>query len=262
MKIFRYIDKQGESQTAILKPDNTMELASGCVPGPVTSTGKEIFADDIVSYLPPVDPPNIIALGLNYAEHVKEFDRTNSPDTPVIFMKSTSSLNCHGGKIVRPGVAPAFIDFEAELGIIIGKKVSNIDPEAAHKYIYGYTCVNDITARDCQKHDVQWVRAKSFDTFCPVGPCIETELNPVGLEIRSTLNGYVMQESNTTDMIFKPDEIVSFISRCMTLLPGTLILTGTPPGVGFARDPKVLLQPGDCIRVEISGIGTLENFVV
>lgn len=261
MKIIRFIDQNDQSQTAIVS-DVGIELAKGQVPGKVVGTGEFISESDIKQYLPPVVPPNIIALALNYAAHVQEFDRDSAPDTPVLFMKATSSLNYHGGNIVRPGIAPAQIDFEAELGIVIGKEAFNIDADDAEEYIYGYTCVNDVTARDCQKHDMQWVRAKSFDTFCPVGPCIETELNPIGLEIRSTLNGYVMQESNTADMIFNAFEIVSFISKCMTLAPGTLILTGTPPGVGFARDPKIFMQPGDQIKVEIAGIGTLENMVI
>ncbi len=261
MKVIRFIDQNGDKQTGIVT-DNGIELAKGEIPGAVKGTGTMIDETSIKQYLPPVVPPNIIALGLNYAAHVQEFDRDNAPDTPVIFMKATSSLNYHGGNIVRPGMAPAQIDFEAELGIIIGKKAFNIDAEDAEEYIYGYTCVNDVTARDCQKHDVQWVRGKSFDTFCPVGPCVVTDLNPIGLEIRSTLNGYVMQESNTTDMIYNPFEIVSFISKCMTLEPGTLILTGTPPGVGFARDPKIFMQPGDHIKVEIANIGSLENTVM
>ena len=261
MKIIRFIDKNGNKKTGILSGD-MIELAKGTVPGKITGTGKYINESGIDQYLPPVDPPNIIALGLNYAAHVKEFDRDNTPDTPVVFMKATSSLNYHGGNIVRPGIAPAQIDFEAELGIVIGKTAFNIEADEAEEYIFGYTCVNDVTARDCQKHDIQWVRAKSFDSFCPVGPYIETDINPVGLEIKSTLNGYVMQESNTADMIYNPFEIVSFISKCMTLAPGTLILTGTPPGVGFARDPKVFMQPGDCIKIEIAGLGTLENIIV
>ena len=262
MKIIRFIDKNGDKLTGILKENNKIEIADGEVPGDITPTGRQIDLSDIKQYLPPVDPPNILALGLNYAEHVKEFERSDVPETPVIFMKATSAINYHGGKIIRPGIAPAQIDFEAELGFVIKKEAFNVDKEDAYDYIYGYTCVNDVTARDCQKHDIQWVRAKSFDTFCPVGPYIDTEINPIGLEISSTLNGYVMQNSNTSDMIFKPDEIVSFISKCMTLKPGTLILTGTPPGVGFARDPKIFMQPGDHIKIEISGLGTLENTVL
>ena len=260
MKICRFIDKDGNARTGILD-EETVVVVEGSVPGEFTDTGKTLLVSEIDQWLPPLEPPNIIALGLNYAAHIKEFERDHIPDTPVMFMKATSSLNNNNGIIKLPKVAPAQVDFEAELGIVISKTASNIEPENAADYIFGYTCVNDVTARDCQKSDKQWVRAKSFDTFCPVGPFIETEIDPVGLEVRSVLNENIMQDGNTSDMIFKPHEIVSFISKSMTLLPGTLILTGTPPGVGFARDPQVFLQQGDEIKIEISGLGVLVNKV-
>ena len=260
MKVCRFIDADGNARIGILDGE-TIAVVNGTVPGELIDAGISLLISDVDQWLPPVDPPNVIALGLNYAAHVKEFDRDHIPDTPVMFMKATSSLNFNGGIIELPAMAPNQVDFEAELGIVIGNTASNIEPDEAAEYIYGYTCVNDVTARDCQKNDRQWVRAKSFNTFCPVGPFIETEIDPVGLEVRSVLNENVMQNGNTSDMIFKPHEIVSFISKCMTLLPGTLILTGTPPGVGFARSPQVFLQPGDEIKIEISGLGVLVNKV-
>ncbi len=157
---------------------------------------------------------------------------------------------------------PDFVDFEAELAIVIGKSAKHISPEDAWNYIFGYTIANDVTARDVQKIlDEQWARAKSFDTFCPVGPWIETDLDPSDLAIRSILNGKTMQESRTSYFIFNIPHLVSFISQSMTLLPGTLILTGTPPGVGYARNPKVTLKPGDSIVIEIEGLGRLENTI-
>ena len=260
MKVCRFIDTEGNTRTGIID-DETITIVNETVPGELTDAGMSMLVTDVCQWLPPLEPPNIIALGLNYAAHIKEFERDHIPDKPVMFMKATSSLNFNGGIINIPEMAPDQVDFEAELGIVIGKTASNVSPEDAADYIYGYTCVNDVTARDCQKNDKQWVRAKSFDTFCPVGPFIETDLDPVGLEVRSVLNENIMQDGNTADMIFKPNEIVSYISKNMTLAPGTLILTGTPPGVGFARDPQVFLKKGDEIKIEITGLGVLVNKV-
>lgn len=213
-----------------------------------------------VELLPPVAPPNIIAVGLNYYEHASETGH-EPPEEPVLFLKATSSVIGEGEDIILPSVAPDKVDYEAELGVVIGEKCSNISQEEAEEVVFGYTCVNDITARDCQENDEQWARAKSFDTFCPVGPHIETSFDPGNCRIRSKINDKVMQDSKTSDMIFSVTEIVSYCSRNMTLLPGTLIITGTPPGVGKGQNPPRYLQDGDEVEIEIEGIGSLSNYV-
>lgn len=215
-----------------------------------------------VEFLSPVIPPNIIAIGLNYQKHAGE-SGSELPEKPLIFLKATTSLTGPNKEIKLPKMAPDEVDFEAELAVIIGKKAKNIEAEEALDYVLGYTCANDVSARDCQKRrDKQWARGKSFDTFCPLGPFIETKLNPQNLKIESILNGSIMQSSNTSDMIFSVREIVSYLSKNMTLLPGTVILTGTPEGVGFARQDPVFLKEGDEIEIKIESIGSLKNQVV
>jgi len=215
-----------------------------------------------VKILSPVFPPNIIAIGKNYKDHVKE---TNSslPKKPLIFLKATSSIIGNEDEIILPEAAPNEVDFEAELAIVIGREAKFIEEKKADDYILGYTCANDVSARDCQKRlDKQWARAKSFDTFCPIGPWIETQLiQPNNLKITSKLNGNIMQDSNTNKLIFNTRELVSYCSKNFTLLPGTIIMTGTPGGVGYGREPKVFLKPGDKIEIEIEGIGKLYNKV-
>lgn len=230
--------------------------------GTVKETGVVILPAEVKHFLPPADPPNIIALGLNYAEHARE-GKWDLPLAPVVFLKATTSLTGHLAPVILPLEAPFEVDYEAELVIVIGKEAKNVPEERALEHVFGYACGNDVSARDCQmRTDKQWARAKSFDTFAPIGPVIETELDPSDLAVRSRLNGKVMQEGKTGDLIFKVPAIVSYLSRQMTLLPQTLIMTGTPSGVGFARKPPVFLKPGDMIEVEIEGIGTLVNPVV
>ena len=230
--------------------------------GPVKETGVAVPLAEVKSFLPSVEPPNIIALGLNYVEHAKE-GKWDLPLAPVIFLKATTSLAGHLAPIILPAEAPSEVDYEAELVIVIGKEAKNVPEEKAFDYVFGYICGNDVSARDCQmRMDKQWARAKSFDTFAPIGPVIETEIDPSDLTVQSRLNGKVMQDGRTSDLIFKVPAIVSYLSRQMTLLPQTLIMTGTPPGVGFARKPPVFLKPGDRIEVEIEGIGILINPVV
>ena len=222
-------------------------------------TGIFVPLGQVQRFLPPVEPPNIIALGLNYVEHARE-GKWDLPLAPVIFLKATTSLAGHLAPIILPVEAPSEVDYEAELTIVIGKEAKNVPEERALDCVFGYTCGNDVSARDCQmRMDKQWARAKSFDTFAPIGPVIETELDPSDLTVQSRLNGKVMQDGRTRDLIFKVPAIVSYLSRQMTLLPQTLIMTGTPPGVGFARRPPVFLKPGDRIEVEIEGIGALIN---
>lgn len=215
-----------------------------------------------VNLLSPVNPPNIIAIGLNYKEHADESGQ-DYPESLLIFLKATSSLIGPEDNIILPDMAPDEVDYEAELVIVIGKRAKNIEMDNAEKHILGYTCGNDVSARDCQlRIDKQWARGKSFDTFCPLGPWIETELdNPDNCRIISRLNGKIMQDSNTSDLIFGVKELVSYCSKNFTLLPGTVIMTGTPSGVGFARKPPVFLKKGDHIEIEIEGIGILSNKV-
>lgn len=215
--------------------------------------GNEDCPLSAVSLLPPVVPSKIILVGLNYIDHAKELGML-SPKEPIIFLKPTSSLLAHGKSIAYPDAAER-LDYEAELAVVMARTGRNIPENDVGRFIYGYTCLNDVTARDIQKRDGQWTRAKSFDTFCPLGPWIETDFDPGDKMVTSRLNGEVRQSSSTKNFIFSIPEIVSFISRVMTLNPGDVISTGTPPGVGE-------MNVSDVIEVEVEGIGTLKNSVV
>ncbi len=212
--------------------------------------------------LAPVDPPNVFAIGLNYADHAREGGARKLPKEPLVFLKATTAVIGAEDAIVLPKSAPDEVDYEAELAVVIGRRTRHVSAADALSHVLGFTCANDVSARDCQKvRDKQWARAKSFDTFCPLGPAIVTpdEVDCDRLAVRSILNGQVMQDGTTADMIFPVRELVSFLSRQFTLLPGTVLLTGTPAGVGFARTPPVYLRPGDRIEIAIEGIGRLSN---
>ncbi|MFW6280454.1 MAG: fumarylacetoacetate hydrolase family protein [Halanaerobium sp.] len=214
-----------------------------------------------VELLAPVEPPNIIAIGLNYRQHAVE-SGSDIPEKPVIFLKATTSITGPDSEIVLPKIAAEEVDYEAELAVVIAKEMKNTETVSVSDHILGYTCANDVSARDCQRRlDKQWARAKSFDTFCPLGPWIETDLDPNNLKISSILNGKVMQDSHTSDMIFDIEQLLSYISHNMTLKPGTVIITGTPEGVGFARKEPVFLREDDEIEIKIEGIGSLKNKV-
>lgn len=259
MKIVRF-NMSGKSHCGVIE-DGTINLINGDLFGSFEITNEELSLDD-VKLLSPVEPPNVLAIGLNYQQHAEETGH-DFPERPVLFLKATTSIIGPEENIIIPEQAPDYVDYEAELAIIIGKKAKNIETAEVDDYILGYTCANDVSARDCQlRIDQQWARGKSFDTFCPLGPWIETDLEPDNLKISSSLNGELMQDSNTSDMIFNIRDIVSYCSKNMTLLPGTVILTGTPEGVGMAREPEVYLQPGDRIEVKIEGVGKLGNDVV
>jgi 2-keto-4-pentenoate hydratase/2-oxohepta-3-ene-1,7-dioic acid hydratase in catechol pathway len=205
--------------------------------------------------LPPCAPSKIVCVGRNYAEHAKEFNNP-APLEPMIFLKPPSSLIGSGGAIVLPKVSER-VDYEGELGVVIGKRARNVKKADAASYILGYTCVNDVSARDLQRKDGQWARAKGFDTFCAVGPCMvpreEVDLNK--LHVRTFHNGEKKQDAPITDMLFDVNVIIEYISAFMTLEPGDLIATGTPSGVGP-------LLPGSNIRIDIEGVGVLENTVI
>jgi 2-keto-4-pentenoate hydratase/2-oxohepta-3-ene-1,7-dioic acid hydratase in catechol pathway len=214
--------------------------------------GKE-YAMDKVAVLPPSKPTKIVCVGLNYKDHAAEMN-DRIPEEPVLFLKPPSSVLGHGGEIVYPKQSHQ-VDYEAELGIVIAKRARHVKAEHANDYIQGYTCFNDVTARDLQKIDGQWTRAKSFDTFAPVGPFIVTDIDPRKLAIQSKLNGKVQQSSNTDNMIFDAFRLVEFISGVMTLEHVDVIATGTPAGVGP-------MNKGDIIEIEIEKVGTLRNKVV
>lgn len=215
----------------------------------------------------PIVPTTIYAIGLNYRQHALEMDQP-IPEYPVVTMKSPTSLLAPEGAIRLPRFLNSdSVDYECELAIVIGKECKNIKKEDAFDYIAGYTVANDVSARDWQKiySGGQWCKGKTFDTFCPLGPIMVTSdeiTDPDNLGIRTYLNGEVMQDSNTSDMIFSVSELVAFLSGSTTLLPGTVILTGTPTGVGAARKPQRFLQAGDKVTIEIDGIGKLNNTVV
>ena len=206
-----------------------------------------------VNLLSPVYPSKIVGVGLNYKDHAKEFG-LSLPDEPMLFLKPSTTVIDPGSSIVCPEASKR-VDFEGELAIIIGNQVKGCDVDEASKYILGYTCANDITARDLQKKDSQWSRAKGFDTFLPLGPCIETEVNPGSLQLQTYVNGEEKQNSYTSEMVFDVYELVSFISNIMTLESGDVIITGTPPGVGP-------LNKGDQVEVKIQDIGVLKNNVI
>lgn len=205
-----------------------------------------------VKTLVPVVPSKIIAVGINYRDHAREMGR-ELPAQPLIWLKATTSLLPDGGKIEIP-FPQHRTDFEAELAIVIGRKIRNVTPTSAVRYIFGYTTSQDISDRTIQKSESQWARCKSFDTFTPLGPLVETKIDPTKLNIQLFQNGQLRQNSNTRELIFKPAEIVSFISNHMTLLPGDVILTGTPSGVGP-------IQSGDKLEVRIEGLAPLVNTV-
>jgi 2-keto-4-pentenoate hydratase/2-oxohepta-3-ene-1,7-dioic acid hydratase in catechol pathway len=214
--------------------------------------------DDVISMtgarlMPPAMPTKIVCVGVNYKQHASEMGH-DLPTEPLIFLKPPTAMNAPGGEIhIPPGVGR--IDFEGELAVVIGRRAHRVSVADAPAYVLGYTCANDVTARELQARDGQWTRAKGFDGFCPLGPWVETDLDPSDLSIETLVNGEVVQSARTSDMIFDVPTLVSFISHIMTLLPGDTVLTGTPSGVGE-------LRAGDTVDVRIEGIGSLSNRVV
>jgi 2-keto-4-pentenoate hydratase/2-oxohepta-3-ene-1,7-dioic acid hydratase in catechol pathway len=209
----------------------------------------------------PIDRPGkIICVGLNYRDHAEE-QGVDLPTAPLLFAKWNNTLIGPGEPIVIPPIVTK-TDYEAELGVVVGSQVSRVSAENALEAVAGYICVNDVSARDLQFADGQWSRGKSPDTYCPVGPHLvprEEISDPQNLAIRAILNGETMQDSTTANMVFGVAEIIAYVTQTITLEPGDLIATGTPAGVGAFRDPKVFMQPGDEIRIEIEGLGSLTN---
>ena len=262
MKLIRFLSKENQVMCGLYEPE--LQDQARIIRGDLFGAFKVTSKSATIHYvLPPVAPCNIMALGLNYRKHADETN-VSYPEIPVVFIKATTSVIGHMSPILLPTAGPENVDYEAELAIIIGRKVKNVPPSEAMDCILGYTCANDVSARDWQieKQKKQWARGKSFDTFCPMGPYLVTRdeiPDPQNLRIRTILNGRTVQDSNTSDMLFDIPSIVSDLSRSMTLLPGTVILTGTPEGVGFTRQPPVFLQDGDCVTIDIEKIGQLTN---
>lgn len=215
------------------------------------STGKILNLMDI-QLLAPVQPSKVVCIGLNYAKHIAEWGGSK-PEDPIIFIKPSTSVIGPNDHIVLPTISQQ-VDHEAELAVVIGKKAKDVREDQAYDYIFGYTCGNDVTARDLQRKDGQWTRGKGFDTFCPLGPWIVDNLDPSRLDVRAVLNGEVKQSSNTQYFLNPIPKLVSFISQVMTLLPGDVIMTGTPEGVGP-------MKSGDEIVVQVEGIGELRNCI-
>ena len=213
---------------------------------------------------PPVpNPSKIVCCGQNYADHCREQNKP-LPKNLILFSKFPTALIGYGDAITWPAGTSQQVDYEAELAFVIGKRAHNVPVEDAYDYIAGYTIANDVSARDVQFGDGQWIRGKSFDTFCPLGPALVTadEIDdPHSLAIRCRVNGHLLQDSNTAELVFKVPQILSFISQTATLLPGDIVLTGTPAGVGVFRDPQIFLHPGDQVEVEIDKLATLHNYV-
>jgi 2-keto-4-pentenoate hydratase/2-oxohepta-3-ene-1,7-dioic acid hydratase in catechol pathway len=254
MKLLRF-EFGGEKKFGILEGGSICEIKGGledAANGNILYT-KEEFDLNEVKILPPCEPSKIICLGLNYRGHAREMN-IPLPEQPIIFIKPPTAVIGHGDTIIHPPQSRR-VDYEAELGVVIGKMAHRTGKHQAPDHVLGYTCANDVTARDLQPKDGQWTYSKGFDTFSPLGPWIETDIkNPETLEVRGILNGVTVQSALTSEHIFGVSEIIAFISSCMTLLPGDVIMTGTPAGIGP-------LKPGDIFEVEISGIGKLENTI-
>jgi 2-keto-4-pentenoate hydratase/2-oxohepta-3-ene-1,7-dioic acid hydratase in catechol pathway len=262
MRIIRFLDENGHILFGHDYRDSEATLLAGEIFESLQDTGQRT---KVVKLMAPVQPSAILCIGLNYLQHARE---TNAelPKYPVLFMKNPAALNHPNDPILLPPscLDPLQVDYEVELAVIIGKAAKDVSAARALDYVFGYTIGNDVSARRWQKHGGggQWVRGKSFDTFCPLGPELVTKdlvPDPQQLHLQCFLNGELMQDANTADMIFSVAELIEYLSSGMTLLPGTVIMSGTPSGVGFARQPPVFLKPGDNLELKIDSLGTLCN---
>jgi 2-keto-4-pentenoate hydratase/2-oxohepta-3-ene-1,7-dioic acid hydratase in catechol pathway len=250
MRVVRF-RKGAKARYGILDSDDTIRPLAGD-PYELRAEQTESFLLREVDLLAPCEPAKVIGVGLNYRDHAVEMGFP-LPEEPMLFLMPGTSVIGPGEKILYPEMS-AQVDYEGELGVVIGRRASHVSREEAGEYILGYTCANDVTARDLQMRDGQFTRAKGFDTFAPLGPWIETDLDPAALTVETFLNGERKQVSSTEQLVFDPFSLVSFLSKIMTLLPGDAIMTGTPAGIG----PMV---PGDRVEVRIQGIGALINEV-
>ena len=251
MRFLRFKSEQGKTGFGLLEGKSVIEV-EGNIFGEYKIAKTEHYLDKI-ELLPPCLPTKIVAVGLNYKDHAEEMKK-DPPEEPMLFMKPSTSVIGHEDKIIYPKHMSSRVDYEGELAVVIGRKASWVKEREAYEYVFGYTCINDVTARDLQAKDVQYTRAKGFDTFAPIGPVIETEIDPGNLKITTILNGEIRQHSRTYNLIFSVPRLLSFISHVMTLLPGDIIATGTPAGIGS-------MKSGDKVEVEIQGIGVLRNYV-
>ena len=265
MKIIRYQDSASTIHFGALRADGSAERLTGDLYGELTPTGETA---DVAKLLAPVAPTQILCIGLNYRQHATETG-AKFPERPVLFVKGINTLQNPGDPIELPrALRSDEVDYECELAVVIGKPAKNVSREDALSYVAGYTCCNDVSARDHQIRlgGGQWCRGKFFDTFAPLGPCLVTpdEIpNPNALKIATILNGERVQDWNTNDMIFDVPAIIAYLSGSTTLPAGTVILTGTPHGVGMATKPEPRwLRPGDEVTIEIEGIGALTNPVI
>lgn len=263
MKIIRYEDSAGAIRFGQLGEGGTVTELAGDLFGGLRPTGRSAR---VARLLAPLQPAQILGIGLNYRRHAEE-SGAKIPEQPVLFMKSNNTVQHPGGPILLPSrLRSDEVDYECELAVVIGRACRNVTREQALDYVLGYTCANDVSARDWQlkRGGGQWTRGKCFDTFCPLGPCLVTTdeiTDPNQLWLKTVLNGDVVQDWRTSDMIFSVRELIEFLSGSTTLLPGTVILTGTPHGVGMAAKPPRWLKPGDVVSVEIEKIGVLRNSV-
>lgn len=264
MKIIRYADAQGTIHHAARQADGSALVIEGDLFGEHRVTDRTA---EVAKLLTPLQPLAIVCIGLNYKFHAEE-TKAAIPQHPVVFMKLPNVIQHPGEPILLPThLKSDKVDYECELAVVIGKTAKNVSRANALQHVFGYTCANDVSARDWQKQGGggQWCRGKTFDTFCPLGPVLVTAdeiQNPNSLAIKTVLNGETMQDWNTNDMIFDVPTLIEFLSGSTTLLPGTVILTGTPHGVGMARTPPVFMKHGDTVSVEIESIGTLTNPVL
>ncbi len=262
MRIIRFVDEKDRIRFGCGYKGGEAVVLEGDIISGLQETGKK---GRVKKLLAPVAPPAILAIGLNYHRHAQEAG-LEVPQYPVLFMKNPAAVTNPGDPIrLHPTcMDPPEVDYEAELAVVIAKAAKDVPAAEALGYVLGYTAANDVSARRWQgkRGAGQWVRGKSFDTFCPLGPELVTPdeiKNPQNLRVTCELNGRVMQDASTSDMIFPVAELIAFLSSGMTLLAGTVILTGTPSGVGFTRKPPVFLMPGDTVAVNVEGIGTLSN---
>ena len=259
--LFRYRDSSGAVGYAAERPDGPALVVTGAPFGDLQVTDAPA---DVAEILAPIEPTAVWAIGLNYRAHAEEAGLP-VPDYPVVFAKGASAVVGPDAPIELPrALRSEKVDYEGELAVVIGRRCKNVRTEEALDYVLGYACANDVSARDWQieRGGGQWCRGKSFDTFCPLGPglALRTAVpDPQALTLRTRVNGEVVQETSTADMIFSVAEIVAFLSGSTTLLPGTVILTGTPLGIGMAQTPPRWLQPSDTVSVEIAGVGVLTN---
>ena len=250
MKIVRY-KKEDQIKKGILDGDQ-IKVIKGDLSGDYSISDQQDNLEE-ADLLAPCQPRKIVCVGLNYKDHAQELDM-DLPEEPIIFLKPSSAVIGPNSVIKYPNMSKQ-VDYEAELAVVIKDKIKNVTPKEAAEHILGYTCFNDVTARDLQSKDGQWTRAKSFDTFAPLGPVIETDIEVDDLTIKLFKNGDLKQESNTKQMIFSIPEVISFISQVMTLEANDVIATGTPPGVGA-------INPGDQVEVKIEGVGSLKNKLI